>query len=469
MVRSLSSTGNSTIQRGFKTLACWSNLVSQTQIDGALREMGVAPNAQCDDKELAAKLVEQKLLTRYQADQILSGRTKFTLGSYYVITDCIGTGGMGQVFKATHQMIGRECAIKVLPKSKSTPEAIASFAKEIRTLGVLDHPNLVRAYDAGVDVTTHYLVTEYVPGTDLRRLVRSQGPLNMQQAASIIRQASLALQYAHDRGLIHRDVKPGNILVTPEGTAKLSDLGLAGFLNEADSDPRAGKIVGTADYLAPEQIRSPLDVTPTSDIYSLGCTLYYAVTGKVPFPGGTAGSKARRHLEATPYHPRTFNEEISDEFVDVIADMMEKDPTKRIQTAAEVARRLEEWAVDKSLVQAQAMSRSPWMAAPLPTTPEDERAQGIVVDDDEEVDSSQAESPSQISQGTSPVGSQETKRVLAGKKKAIAPAASDSSGAFDDAGDFSPSSIVVMTLAIAVPLSMLLGAVIAVVMMKIVG
>lgn len=459
------------MQRAFKTLACWSNLVSQAQIDAALRELNIAPNEPCDDKELANKLVEQKVLTRYQADQILSGRTKFTLGSYYVITDCIGSGGMGQVFKATHQMIGRECAIKVLPKSKSTPEAIASFAKEIRTLGVLDHPNLVRAYDAGVDVSTHYLVTEYVPGTDLRRLVRSQGALNMQQAASIVRQASMALHYAHERGLIHRDVKPGNILVTPEGVAKLSDLGLAGFLHEADSDPRAGKVVGTADYLAPEQIRSPIDVTAVSDIYSLGCTLYYAVTGKVPFPGGTAGSKARRHLEATPYHPRTFNEEISDEFVDVIADMMEKDPAKRIQTAADVAARLEEWAVDKSLVATQAMSRSPWMAAPLPTTPEDERAQGIVVDDYEEVDSSQVESPSQISQGTSPVSSQETKRVISGKKPVVKPppVASDSGIQFDGDSDYSPSSLVVMTLAIAVPLSMLLGAVIAVVMMKLVG
>lgn len=451
-------------------MACWSNLVSQTQIDLALRELGIAPNDQCDDKTLADKLVDQKVLTRYQADQILSGRTKFTLGSYYVITDCIGTGGMGQVFKATHQMIGRECAIKVLPKSKSTPEAIASFAKEIRTLGVLDHTNLVRAYDAGVDVSTHYLVTEFVPGTDLRRLVRSQGALNMQQAASIVRQASLALHYAHERGLIHRDVKPGNILVTPDGVAKLSDLGLAGFLHEADTDPRAGKIVGTADYLAPEQIRNPLDVTAVSDIYSLGCTLYYAVTGKVPFPGGTAGSKARRHLEATPYHPRTFNEEISDEFVDVIADMMEKDPAKRIQTAADVATRLEEWAVDKSLVQTQQMSRSPWMAAPLPTTPEDERAQGIVVGDDEEADSSQAESPSQISQGTSPVSAQETKRVFAGKKAVKPPpVASDSDTMLDGESDYSASSIVVMTLAIAVPLSMLLGAVIAVVMMKVVG
>lgn len=466
----VSSPGASSIQRSFKALAGLSGLVTQAQIDTALRTLGVPPNGSYDDKALADALVDQKVLTRYQAEQILAGRTKFSLGPY-IITDSIGSGGMGQVFKAVHQMMGRESAVKVLPKNKSTPDAITSFAREIRTQAQLDHPNLVRAYDAGHDGSVHYLVVEYVPGTDLRRLVRSQGPLNMQQAASVIRQAAQALHYAHERGLIHRDVKPGNILVTPEGMAKLSDLGLAGFLHEADSDPRAGKVVGTADYLAPEQIRNPVDVTPVSDIYSLGCTLYYAVTGKVPFPGGTAGSKARRHLESTPYHPRTFNEEISDEFVDVIADMMEKDPAARIQSAAEVAARLEAWAVDTRLVQAQAMSRSPWMAAPLPTSPDDARAQGIIaVDDYEEVDSSHAESPSQISQGTSPVSAQETRRVRPAKQRIEPPPIAGESGVqFDPEVDYSTSSVVIITLAIAVPASMLVGAIIAVVIMQLVG
>ncbi len=427
-----------------------------------MRELGQPPNAELDEKQLAAKLVEQKALTPYQAEQIGSGRTKFNLGPY-IITDSIGSGGMGQVYKAVHQMMGRECAVKVLPKNKSTPDAIASFAREIRTQAQLDHPNLVRANDAGHDGAVHYLVTEYVPGTDLRRLVRSQGALSMQQAASVIRQASLALQYAHERGLIHRDVKPGNILVTPDGIAKLSDLGLAGFLHEADSDPRAGKVVGTADYLAPEQIRSPIDVTSVSDIYSLGCTLYYAITGKVPFPGGTAGSKARRHLEGTPLHPRTFNEEISEEFVDVIADMMEKDPATRIQSAAEVAARLEPWAHDARMVQAQ-MTRSPWMSAPLPTAGEND----TIADEYEESDSSQMDSPSQISQGTMGVGSQETQRVKPPKKRKKKDS-TVSIRAIDSENDYSPSSIVVMTLAIAVPLSMLLGAAIAIVLQRIVG
>ena len=227
------------------------------------------------DKELAAMLVKLDHLTRYQSDQLLSGRTKLNLGPY-IITDWIGQGGMGQVFKAVHEMLGRESAVKVLPLHKTTPEAIVNFRREIRAQAKLDHPFLVRAFDAGEDGNVHYLVVEYVPGTDLRRLVRTKGRLTVQQAASVIKQAAEGLAHAHERDLIHRDIKPGNILVTPEGTAKVSDLGLAFYLNDPE-DPRFGKIVGTADYLSPEQIKTPLEVTEVSDIYSLGCTLYLSL------------------------------------------------------------------------------------------------------------------------------------------------------------------------------------------------
>jgi serine/threonine protein kinase len=166
------------------------------------------------------------------------------------------------------------------------------------------------------------------------------------------------LEHAHQRGLIHRDIKPGNILVTASGLVKVSDLGLAGHFTDIES--RQGKIVGTADYLAPEQIRSPLDVSKVADIYALGCTLYYAITGKVPFPGGNAKSKARRHLEETPWHPRRFNPEVSDEFVDLIGDMMEKDPRERIQSAAEVAERLAPWATDDYVLPDVSGARERW-------------------------------------------------------------------------------------------------------------
>ena len=273
----------------FRGAALTSGLVTQQQIDDALQlvraDSSEDPNlsVEIDDNLLAASLVEMGHLTEYQADQLKAGKTRLHLGPY-TITDFIGQGGMGHVFKAVHNVMGRESAVKVLPQEKSTPEAISSFTREIRMQAGLDHHNLVRAYDAGHDGNVHYLVVEYVPGTDLRKLVREQHKLTMQQAANIIMQAARGLDYAHQRNLIHRDVKPGNILVTPEGVAKVSDLGLAGFTYEGDDDPRAGKIMGTADYLSPEQIRSPEDITEVSDIYSLGCTLYYAITGKVPFP-----------------------------------------------------------------------------------------------------------------------------------------------------------------------------------------
>jgi len=348
----------------FRTAALQSKLVDARKINAALAEIlqQKGGDVEISDKEIATKLVEKKWLSAYQADQLLAGRTKLTLGPY-IITDWIGQGGMGQVFKAVHEMLGRECAIKVLPLSKSTPDSIANFRREIRAQARLDHKNLVRAHDAGEDGNVHYLVVEYVPGTDLRRLVRTKGKLSVQQAANIIKQAAEGLAHAHAVGLIHRDIKPGNILVTPAGIAKISDLGLAGFVNDYE-DPRAGKTVGTADYLSPEQIRTPLEVTSVSDVYSLGCTLYYAVTGKVPFPGGTPKSKARRHLEETPWHPRRFNEEVSDEFVDLIGDMMEKDPALRIQNVDEVAERLAPWASEERPLLEEDLTPARWATLP---------------------------------------------------------------------------------------------------------
>ncbi|MBP90680.1 MAG: serine/threonine protein kinase [Planctomycetaceae bacterium] len=392
----------------FRNAALLSGLVTQDQLDcgeAALRAatVGAGSGFEITDQELADKLVEMEVVTSYQADQMLLGRNKLNLGRY-LVTEFIGQGGMGQVFKAVHNVMGRECAVKILPIDKSTEEAIANFTREIRTLAKLDHPNLVRAYDAGNDGSVHYLVTEYVPGTDLRRLIRSEGPLTMQQAASVIMQSARGLHHAHESGLIHRDVKPGNILVTPEGVAKVSDLGLAGFIGEGDKDPRAGKIVGTADYLSPEQIRNPHDVSHVSDVYSLGCTLYYALTGKVPFPGGTPNSKAQRHLAETPWHPKRFNPDVLEEFVEVIADMMEKEPNERMPSAAEVAARLEPWATEVGLVPAP-LTKSPWAPPPVPTDDDDaaQDTDGDRLDYSEEYDSSRQESASQWSQTTDPL------------------------------------------------------------------
>ena len=274
----------------------------QAAVDSIARLSDGAPLPTVSDELLGQTLVEQDVLNAWQVEQLRQGRTKFTLGSYQIF-DAIGKGGMGHLFKARHELLGRVEAVKVLPRHKTTPEAITSFLHEIRTQAQLDHPNLVRITYADCDGDTHFFVTEFVPGSDLRRIVRNIGPLPLGAAALVIKQAAEGLEHAHRRGLIHRDIKPGNILVMPSGHTKVIDLGLAWFL-EADI-PEAQeldrlKIVGTADYLAPETINEPDRVMPVSDVYALGCTLYYAVTGKVPFPGGNPLEKMRRHRTEQP-------------------------------------------------------------------------------------------------------------------------------------------------------------------------
>lgn len=353
----LSASAASTLS--FKQAAVKSGLVSQQKIDRAAELIGTD-----DEIAIAKALVQSGIVTQYQSDQLASGRTKLNLGPY-LITDWIGQGGMGQVFKAVHRVMGRVCAVKVLPLEKSTELSRDSFIREIRLQAELDHPCVVRAYDAGQDGSVHYLVTEFVPGTDLRRLVREHRRLSPSKAASIIAQVARGLHYAHEIGLVHRDIKPGNILVTPDGIAKLSDIGLATWTMGQGDDPRAGKIVGTADYLSPEQIQTPRSVGHLSDIYSLGCTLYFSVTGKVPFPGGDPRSKCKRHCEQTAWDPRKLAPDLPEDFVDTIADMMEKTPEKRIQSAAEVAARLQSWADEIDEIMPP-ISRDPWRAPPPP-------------------------------------------------------------------------------------------------------
>ena len=338
---------NDSHRLNFEKCALASGLLTAQQLEearAALRGGQDLPAASVPgDQELSEKIIELGHLNAWQAKQLLDGRTKFNLGPYRIV-DSLGQGGMGHVFKAEDPILKRMVAIKVLPRDKSTPEAIANFTREIQALSSLNHPKLVRAVDAGNDGNVNYLVTEYVPGADLRKLVRRSGPLSMEAAANIISQVAEGLHHAHQQGIVHRDVKPGNVLVTPEGDAKLSDLGLAGpMYANAEDDPRHGKIVGTADYLSPDHITSPWNPVPTWDIYSLGCTLYYATTGKVPFPGGTTSDKARAHCSLKPLDPRRLNHQLSDPFVDVIADMMAKDPAQRISTALEVIERLAPW------------------------------------------------------------------------------------------------------------------------------
>ena len=342
--------------RRFRETAIASGLLAAAQIDAAEAEIRLvmgAPPPDVWDKALADVLVRRRELTRFQAEQLLEGRRKLTLGQYRIL-DAIGQGGMGRVFKAEHAMMGRQVAIKVLPREKSTPETEAAFQREIRMLARLDHENLVRALDAGHDGKVYYLVTELVDGIDLRRQVLRYGRLDEVAAASVIAQAARGLAYAHAQGIVHRDVKPGNLLVTADGRVKVLDLGLAGSSLESEA-VRLGRVVGTMDYMAPEQMGRPDDVGPAADIYSLGCTLYFALAGQVPFPGGSKAEKAERHRSKKPAPIRQFAPQVSDAFCAVVEAMMRKDPAERPGSAGEVIERLRQWAPESPV----AMPRMP--------------------------------------------------------------------------------------------------------------
>jgi serine/threonine protein kinase len=293
------------------------------------------------DRSLADLAVARSWITRFQAQELLAGKTRFRLGSY-IIVDELGRGGMGHVFKAEHELMRRTVAVKVLPRTKSTPESEAQFRREMQILGRLDHENLVRAFDAGHDAMVSYLVTEYVPGLDLRRQVRKYGPLEEEVAASIFRQVARGLAYAHGQGVIHRDVKPGNILVTDDGRTKILDMGLAGSTIEAEA-VRLGRIVGTVDYMAPDQITAPDEAGPSADIYGLGCTLYFALSGEVPFPGGTRSEKIRRQLHAEPRPLQSLAPQVSRAMCGLVEALMEKSPHDRPKSAEDVAARLSRW------------------------------------------------------------------------------------------------------------------------------
>ncbi len=342
----------------FRQVALASGLLEPEQIQAAEAHVRLTldpatTSADAWDDAVAQRLVSQGLLTGFQAREMRAGRRRFRLGQYTVL-DEIGRGGMGQVFKAHHGMMGREVALKVLPRAKSTPEYEAAFQREIRMLGRLDHENLVRALDAGHDAKVYYLVTELVSGIDLRKQVLKYGPLDELTAVSVIVQAARGLAYAHGQGLVHRDVKPGNLLVSQDGRVKVLDLGLAGSVLDEEST-RTGRVVGTLDYMAPEQIRDPDAVGPAADVYALGCTFYFALTGRVPFPGGSRKEKAQRHLTEPPVPIQHLAPHMSADVCRVLEAMMKKSPLERIASAKDVIERLRPW--------------TPRTLMPMPRTP----------------------------------------------------------------------------------------------------
>jgi len=281
----------------------------------------------------------------------MSPRVGETLSGRYRLQRLIATGGMGQVWEAVDSRLGRRVAVKVLKQEfSSDPEFLERFRAEARTVAMLNHPGIAAVHDYGEteidgEGRTAYLVMELINGEPLNSVLKRTGRLSLRHALDMLEQTGRALQVAHAAGLVHRDVKPGNLLVMQDGRVKVLDLGLAGSQLEEESS-RIGRVIGTMDYIAPEQIRAPDDVGPAADIYALGCTLYYAVTGRVPFPGGSRKEKMQRHLTETPDAVRTLAPQLSDAFCRLIDDMMAKTVEKRIGSAAGVVERLRPWLPD---------------------------------------------------------------------------------------------------------------------------
>jgi serine/threonine-protein kinase len=335
-----------------------SGLVRPDQMAKVAGRLPDSPRAQA----VAKTLIEHGLLTRFQAELLLAGKTTgFFLGQYRIL-DYLGRGGMGRVFKAEHQTMNRIVAVKVLAAHLvKTPKAQQLFQREVRAAARLVHPNIVTAYDANQIGERYYLVMEYVDGPNLEDLVRQRGPLPIGVACDFIRQAANGLQHAHELGMVHRDIKPANLLVqkpTSTGpgaycTVKILDFGLARLQTWGPGAKPSGEsimaaentVLGTPDYLSPEQARNLHSVDIRSDLYSLGCTFFYLITGRVPFPGGTTLEKLVRHSTVEPPPIEQVRPDVSPPVAAIIRRLLAKRPEQRFQSPAELAAVLAPFAV----------------------------------------------------------------------------------------------------------------------------
>lgn len=325
------------------------NLISDDTFVDLLQEAEAATHSPGDTAEdVSGRLV---------ADSVPAPLLKH---SRYQVEQLVGRGGMGRVYKARHRMMDRTVALKVIHHEwVRRQEAIDRFRREVKTAASLDHRNIVTAHDAEQADDLHFLVMEFVDGVDLAQTVRQNGPLPVSDACNYICQAAHGLQYAHERGMVHRDIKPHNLMVTQDNVVKILDFGLASLAPQATPDEPisedadgnltvAGAIMGTPDFISPEQAQDAHRVDGRSDIYSLGMTLYYLLAGRAPFGDGSATEKLKQHAESEPASLTTIRYDIPSGLLDVVAKMTAKNPADRFQSPKDVASALKPFVVTTS-------------------------------------------------------------------------------------------------------------------------
>ena len=311
-----------------------------------------------DSQGFLKALYRRKMITRWQAGQLLAGNSSFFLGKYKLV-ELIGAGGMGRVFRAEHTAMNRSVALKIISRELVTdPDAQKLFLNEARAIAALNHPNIVHAYSVDKEGERYYIVMEYVEGADLEKIVQKDGPIDQTRTANFMLQAAGALHHAHERGMIHCDIKPANLLINETDQVKILDMGLARFHSKSDSKGKRSaethdetgndgeavpQVIGTVDYMAPEVAEEHANASPLSDIYSLGCVMYFLLTGQIPFPGDTIPERILKHQCGEPKDPRELQPELSPKLCAVCLKMMAREPAERFQNGQEIMDALSEW------------------------------------------------------------------------------------------------------------------------------
>ena len=316
-------------------------ILSEAEVVQRLSELPIEQQP-IDGETLAEILIANGVLTSYQAEQLNRERPRNLRFGNYQIQDILGQGGMGTVYKASHLMMKHDVAIKVISQKKhdETDNRFKRFQREVQAAGKLSHHNIVSALDAGEDNNNFFLVMELVQGDDLGKIAKCEGELPVDEVISYISQTAVGLKYAHDEGIVHRDIKPHNLLLSSDGTIKILDLGLVSLQHSDDSleDSLTGQnqIIGTVDYMSPEQAKDVHNVDARTDIYSLGCTMFKLLTGKVPYPGKSTIERLLAHRDNPIPSLHDHRDDITELLQRVFQRMVAKHPNDRYQTMDEV-------------------------------------------------------------------------------------------------------------------------------------